>query len=195
MYKSPWIWSDQYSLRNLSDQDRKLVKQLSEQRLVLSRSNGLVEWARDESLDVYERYYVGLNAECGFCWCYLLDPEKHIRIAGTKDPGWDIEAFGKKHGVQGSKSRNPSLFVRDNNKCDFLWLCQVDRVKQRIRYIGYYPTSKIDSAKRAGILKPYKETFFIKEYDLYPWEWLPFHCKFGDEWLSWIESANYWDDL
>ena len=162
-----------------------LCSRKADERRILSKRAGLKQWARDESLDAVEREIRGMLGEYGFCWFFGLEPGRHVRLAGTRDPGYDVSVWGKKMGVECTTYKQGRMFVRNNNKCDFMCLFTWDKHKEKLWFRGYYPMAWAERDKKLGLLSQWKDQYWVEQSKLMWPEWLPLHCQYGDPWAEW----------
>jgi hypothetical protein len=184
------------SVRVFTDEEYADAKAYEEKKWRQSRANGLQNDLKEGSgLSAKEANRVGMHGEWAAPLILGLDPHE-VLYAEEIHPDFDFIWYEKRIDVKTTRHKEGKLIINEREiekKWDVALLCVGSERKYRL--VGYITkrmalvkgnaTKKNQWTNRAGGC-----TF--EQSEVYPWEWLECHCKYGASWLEWWKrECNY----
>ena len=187
--EDPWVDFTQTSIYRLSSDEIRWCEEVGRKRNSITDPHGVHDRFKDGRLGP-ERHMEGAKGEYGYFRMLKKDPLIHM-ISEGKDPGYDDVIEGKRIQVKTTRYHpaHLKLYINDIDRCDFAVAMSV--TGDLVRSSGYLPMKRfLKIACYDSDICRFTRDRIVKAQSLAYLFLLPFHCRYGDEWMeSWLSKT------
>jgi hypothetical protein len=193
----PWVNCFQFSFVRLSNEEIEWTRRIGIERNSIAKKSNVKNHKFTDSREDEEINIEGVQTEFGYYRIFDRDPYKGVKLNKTPgDIGWDDEIDGKRIQIKGHNyiGNNQLLICPDDliDKYDFI--VQMRAIGNKIIALGYLSKMQFKKMAKPEPLAKWRKASSVHQSKLNYIFWLPFHAKYGDEWLelwsSRLESAS-----